>query len=174
MDDVCVWHYVRTGSVILAADSYGMKMACFDISRGIMGHRSCNKFTEQAADELEEYFDGRRQKFKVALNPDGTDVQRKIWDGMCAIKYGKTKTAAELAAELSEQHGMTITEDEVLDAVKKNRISVIIPEHRIVKDNGSPYGWGRTLHRRQGLVRFELAQTGKAIPKYMRRWRLSF
>ena len=54
----------------------------------------------KAADQLAEYFAGRRKEFDLPLNPEGTDFQRKIWNALQKIPFGETrsyKQPAEMA-----------------------------------------------------------------------------
>ena len=51
----------------------------------------------KAADQLAEYFAGRRKEFDLPLNPEGTDFQRKIWNALQKIPFGETRSYKQLA-----------------------------------------------------------------------------
>jgi methylated-DNA-[protein]-cysteine S-methyltransferase len=80
----------------------------------------------QARDQLEEYFEGRRQDFDLPLQPAGTDFQRKVWAALEAIPFGATRSYGELAAELG-------TAPRALGgACGRNPIPILIPCHRVL------------------------------------------
>ena len=47
-----------------------------------------NTLLKDACRQLDEYFEGRRQKFDLALKPHGTDFQRSAWGSLLRIPYG--------------------------------------------------------------------------------------
>ena len=49
-----------------------------------------HKLLEACAEELDEYFAGKRKQFTLPLNQDGTEFQAKVWDLLLKISYGKT------------------------------------------------------------------------------------
>ena len=44
---------------------------------------------EDAVYQLQEYFEGTRDSFSLTLNPDGSDFQKRVWDALQDIPYGK-------------------------------------------------------------------------------------
>src|SRR5689334_14102219 len=50
-----------------------------------------------AVAQLSEYFAGKRQRFDLALDPQGTEFQRKVWIALAAIPYGETRNYREIA-----------------------------------------------------------------------------
>jgi methylated-DNA-[protein]-cysteine S-methyltransferase len=80
--------------------------------------------------QLEQYFDGERQTFDLPLNPHGTPYQRRVWDALCAIPYGETRTytqIAPIAGGVSRSVG---------GANSRNPIPIIIPCHRVLAATG--------------------------------------
>lgn len=53
----------------------------------------------EAKRQLEAYFAGQRQAFSLPLNPDGTAFQRRVWQSLCDIPYGRVISYRELAAK---------------------------------------------------------------------------
>ena len=43
----------------------------------------------QTSDELSEYFQGKRKVFSLPLNPSGTPFQKRCWEALLTIPYGK-------------------------------------------------------------------------------------
>ena len=50
---------------------------------------------EDCVFQLQEYFDGKRKDFDIKLNPEGTDFQKKVWNHLLEIPYGKTLSYLE-------------------------------------------------------------------------------
>jgi len=55
---------------------------------------------EEAVYQFNEYFEGTRKTFDLILNPQGTDFQKKVWDALLKIPYGKTVSYLELSKTL--------------------------------------------------------------------------
>lgn len=80
--------------------------------------------------QVEEYFEGRRKKFKLPLILSGTDFQQRLCQRLLEIPYGETMTYGELAK------GLGSSARAVGGACRRNPIPLIIPCHRVVAANG--------------------------------------
>jgi len=105
----------------------------------------------QAKRELKEYFAGKRSRFGVALDPQGTPFQRKVWQAIAKVDFGKTLTYAELA----KRAGAAGSFRAAGAATGRNPLSVIVPCHRIVGSNGSLTGYAGGLNRKRALLGLE-------------------
>ncbi|RAU23716.1 cysteine methyltransferase [Paramagnetospirillum kuznetsovii] len=108
----------------------------------------------RARDQLEEYFDGKRKSFDLPLAPQGTAFQRKVWQALSEIPFGKTLSYGELAAKLG-------TAPRALGgACGRNPIPVIIPCHRVLAANGGLGGYSGIdgIETKQFLLRHEGAR----------------
>ena len=105
----------------------------------------------QAKRELKEYFAGRRQRFDVALDPQGTVFQRSIWKAIARVGFGKTLTYGELA----QRAGHPGSARAAGAATGRNPLSVIVPCHRIMGANGSLTGYAGGLSRKRALLELE-------------------
>lgn len=90
---------------------------------------------EQARDQVLDYFDGGRKDFTVPLQPHGTAFQQKVWQAMCAIPYGATRTYGAVATELGSAPRAVGT------ACGRNPLPILIPCHRILASNGGLGGY---------------------------------
>lgn len=100
--------------------------------------------------QLEAYFDGELDKFDLPLAPDGSPFQRQVWDQMCAIPKGETRTYGDVAAAIGG------TARAVGGACGANPIPVIIPCHRILAANGlGGYSGDGGLETKVALLRLE-------------------
>ena len=102
----------------------------------------------EAAKQLRAYQGGRLRRFDVPLAPAGTDFQRKVWQEMCAIPYGRTKSYGDLAGHLGS------VARAVGGACGLNPIPIIIPCHRVVAGNGTLGGFsgGEGLSTKRALL----------------------
>ena len=57
---------------------------------------------DEAIRQLDEYFEGARTRFELPLDLVGTDFQRRVWNGLADVPYGRTTTYGEQAAHLGD------------------------------------------------------------------------
>lgn len=103
--------------------------------------------------ELEEYFAGKLKDFTVPLAPVGTDFQKKVWEILRTIPYGTTRTYQQQADILGNPKAVRA----VANANGLNKISIIIPCHRVIGSNGTLTGYGGGIWRKQKLLELEKA-----------------
>ncbi len=114
-----------------------------------------NSHIEQAKTELAEYFSGKRKQFNIALDMQGTDFQKTVWQALLTIPYGKTVSYAEQAEFINKPSAVRA----VANANGANKISIIIPCHRVIGSDGSLTGYGGGLERKRWLLDFESGKT---------------
>jgi len=112
-----------------------------------------------AADQLDDYFAGRRTRFELPLAPRGSGFQQRVWAALQEIPYGQTESYGELA----ERIGSPGAARAVGLANGKNPIGIVIPCHRVIGSNGSLTGYGGGLDRKRQLLDLELAVSGAAL-----------
>ena len=101
--------------------------------------------------QLDEYFEGRRQKFDLALKPHGTDFQRSAWESLLCIPYGETRSYLQQAESISNPRAIRA----IGQANSRNPIPIIIPCHRVIGKNGSLTGYAGGLDRKTRLLALE-------------------
>lgn len=106
---------------------------------------------EDAVYQLREYFDGRRQTFSLNLNPTGTEFQKRVWDALQEIAYGKTVSYLQLSKTLGDVKAIRA----VASANGKNPLWIVIPCHRVIGSDGSLIGYAGGLHRKKWLLNHE-------------------
>ena len=89
-----------------------------------------NELAKRAERQLEGYRRDPNTRFDLPVAIEGTDLQKAVWQAMCAIPRGKTRTYGELARELGTDPR------EIGQACGDNRLPLVIPCHRIVAANG--------------------------------------
>ncbi|MBR0681776.1 methylated-DNA--[protein]-cysteine S-methyltransferase [Roseomonas eburnea] len=90
----------------------------------------------QARDQLHDYFDGARAEFDLPLAPHGTAFQRKVWDALCTIPSGETRSYLDIAKQVGCRAPRAIGQ-----ANGANPIPILIPCHRVVAADGSLGGY---------------------------------
>lgn len=94
-----------------------------------------------------------KQAAEVPLDLRGTAFQLKVWQALRAIPRGETKTYSQLAREL----GAAKATRAVARACATNRVSVMVPCHRVVGVSGSLTGYRWGVERKKGLLAAEKA-----------------
>ncbi|MBT8315628.1 MAG: methylated-DNA--[protein]-cysteine S-methyltransferase [Maribacter sp.] len=106
---------------------------------------------EDAVYQLQEYFEGKRESFSLTLNPNGTDFQKKVWNALQDIPYGKTVSYLELSKSLGDVKAIRA----VAAANGKNPLWIVVPCHRVIGSDGSLVGYAGGLHRKKWLLNHE-------------------
>jgi len=101
--------------------------------------------------ELDQYFGGALTKFSVKLIYPATPFQQKVWNELLKIPYGKTASYEEIAERIGSLKACRA----VGTANGLNRISIVIPCHRVVNKNGELGGYGGGLWRKRMLLNLE-------------------
>ena len=104
-----------------------------------------------AVEQLKEYFDKKRSEFDLLLAPNGTQFQKKVWEKLRTIPYGKTTSYQKMANELGDPKVIRAA----ASANGKNPIAIIIPCHRVIGSDGSLTGYAGGLHRKKWLLEHE-------------------
>jgi len=110
-----------------------------------------NHLIEQTETELSEYFSDSRNEFTVPIEYRGTAFQMSVWKQLCLIPTGTTISYTELARKI----GKPKAQRAVGRANGDNRLAIIIPCHRVVRDNGTLSGYGGGVWRKQWLLNHE-------------------
>lgn len=108
----------------------------------------------QTRAQLAEYFAGQRQGFDVALDLVGTDFQQRVWQTLLRIPFGQTWSYAQEAQALGQPSAVRA----VANANGHNKISIIVPCHRVIGSNGTLTGYGGGLPRKRALLALEAGQ----------------
>ncbi len=115
------------------------------------GKRCETPLIKRAFEEIEEYLNGLRKTFDLPILPKGTPFQKRVWDELLKIPYGKTISYKELARRTGNEKACRA----VGMANNKNPIMIIIPCHRVVGSDGSLTGYAGGLEMKQTLLNLE-------------------
>lgn len=109
------------------------------------------KILKDCIKQLDEYFLGKRKTFDLPLKQTGTDFQQKVWNELLKIPYGKTISYLELSQRLGDIKAIRAA----ASANGKNKLSIIVPCHRVIGSDGSLVGYGGGLPRKKWLLNHE-------------------
>lgn len=110
-----------------------------------------NPHFELLKQQLDEYFAGKRKQFTVPLFSPGTEFQQSVWQILQEIPYGATRNYKQQALALNKPDAVRA----VANANGMNRISILIPCHRVIGTDGSMTGYGGGLVRKKWLLDLE-------------------
>jgi methylated-DNA-[protein]-cysteine S-methyltransferase len=102
-------------------------------------------------EQLQAYFAGELIDFDLRLAAEGTDFQRKVWNALRRIPFGRTCSYADVARRVGNPRAMRA----VGAANGRNRIAIVVPCHRVIAADGTLGGYGGGLDRKEWLLRHE-------------------
>ena len=110
----------------------------------------------EADRQLAAYFAGDLRVFDLPLRPAGTEFQRRVWDQLATVPWGRTTTYGAIAARLGLPPGASRA---VGAANGANPIPVVLPCHRVIGSDGTLTGYAGGLERKALLLRLEQVPT---------------
>jgi methylated-DNA-[protein]-cysteine S-methyltransferase len=127
MYDVVV-EFPRMKVAVKARDGRVVAIRYLPPAAGVLAPQ--NALAERAARQLERYREDPDAAFDLPLAIEGSDFQKRVWQAMCAIPRGRTRTYGELAKQLGGEARA------VGQACGDNRLPIVIPCHRVVAAGG--------------------------------------
>lgn len=151
------------GPLYLQATSAGISHISFvgadDLALRALGDErpvkaACDAFLREAQRQLQEYIEGRRYVFALALDLSrGTPFQRQVWEATRQIPFGETRSYGEIARAI----GKADAPRAVGQALGHNPIGIVVPCHRVISSDGSLGGFTGGLEIKKRLLAFERA-----------------
>ena len=156
------------GRITLGSTNKGLCLLEFDNEKRINNH--FNQFKKYwdveiieeetsiittTKNQLTAYFLNQQTTFDVPLDLAGTEIQLKVWNELLKIPFGSTRTYKQQAIAVGNLKAIRA----VATANGENRISIIIPCHRVIGSDGSLTGYGGGIWRKQKLLELETTQT---------------
>jgi len=99
------------------------------------GSEAENALAQEAIEQLEDYFAGKRRDFALPLAPRGGEFQQRVWRSMTEIPYGETQSYGDLAQRIGS------VARAVGGACGFNPIPIVIPCHRVLGGGGRMVGF---------------------------------
>lgn len=113
------------------------------------------------AEPVIRYLNGVHAHPMVPIDVEGTDFQRRVWLALQEIPYGETRSYSEVAERL----GQPMAARAVARACASNKVALIIPCHRVVREDGTAGGYRWGVNRKQCLLEQERAGRSEADEK---------
>jgi methylated-DNA-[protein]-cysteine S-methyltransferase len=110
-----------------------------------------NALTEKAAEQLAEYFDGKRSRFNFPIQQKGTEFQRTVWAELITIESGNPISYTALSKKM--HHPLAIRA--IASANGKNKLMIVVPCHRVIGSDGKLVGYAGGLWRKKWLLDHE-------------------
>ncbi len=156
------------GDILLAADDAGLTGLWFAGAKYYADHpdplrrEKTTPLLAQARQWLDTYFAGREPSICPPLHMSGTAFQLSVWEILLKIPYGETVTYGEIAGQIARQKGLSyMSAQAVGGAVGRNRISLMVPCHRVVGGGGNLTGYAGGIDKKSKLLAMEKA--GRAL-----------
>src|ERR1051326_7262882 len=137
------------GLIEIAASHSGIVTVDFVKKRS--GRAKNNEHTSACLHQLYEYFNKERKDFSLSFDLRGTEFQKKVWNELLKIPYGKTISYLQLAINLGDRKCIRAAGT----ADGKNPIAIIIPCHRVIGTSGVLIGYGGGLDKKKFLLELE-------------------
>ncbi len=101
--------------------------------------------------QLASYFAGTLRDFNIPMELHGTEFQKRVWQELLKIPYGRTISYLELARRLGDEKVIRAA----ASANGANPIAILVPCHRVIGSDGSLTGYGGGLDMKEHLLRLE-------------------
>ena len=138
------------GTAVISGDENGISsISVFDEEREISG--VIPEALQEAYQQIQDYFNGERIDFTFKINSSGTEFQKKVWQGLLEIPFGKTMSYQELSIQLGDVKAIRA----VASANGKNPLWIVVPCHRVIGTDGSLTGYAGGLWRKKWLLDHE-------------------
>ncbi len=114
-------------------------------------HQAISPLHQLAFTQLTEYFNGQRQQFDLPIKLEGTAFQKAVWQQLQEIPFGQTWSYQAIAENISRPQSIRA----VGNAVGKNPIPIIVPCHRVIRQDGSLGGFSGGIDIKIKLLEVE-------------------
>lgn len=104
---------------------------------------------------IQDYLHGAQPHLNLPLDVRATAFQRRVWQALQAIPYGSTRSYREVA----EAIGQPTAARAVARACATNPVALVVPCHRVVREDGNPSGYRWGIQRKEALLALEARQT---------------
>lgn len=98
-----------------------------------------------------EYIEGKQPHIELPLDIRGTAFQQRVWQALQQIPYGETRSYSQVAEAMGQPEATRA----VASAIANNHIAVVIPCHRVIRQDGTMGGYKWGLARKEALLQRE-------------------
>ena len=126
-----------------------------EIRRDTSGSKNLGGWVDQILAHLR----GKEPQLDLPTDVQATAFQRRVWEELRGIPYGATRTYTEVARSIGRPAAIRA----VARACATNPVSVVVPCHRVVRQDGNLAGYRWGLERKQALLEHEMAEKAKKV-----------
>lgn len=139
------------GIISIASDGEALIRLDFTDAKITQEHTPACPIICECVRQLEQYFNGDLQVFDIPLKLEGTDFRRMVWKELMKIRYAQTCSYSDIAKII----GKPTAQRAVGGANNRNPVSIIVPCHRVIAQDGSLSGYGGGVWRKEWLLQHE-------------------
>lgn len=139
------------GTLFITATEKGLSGVYTEPQSKIPFAKKTHSKLQAAKLQLKEYFAGKRKKFDLQFDLQGTPFQLKVWKKLSEIPFGETRSYQDIAKSLRQPKAYRA----VGNANGKNPICIIIPCHRVITSSGKLGGYSSGLAMKKTLLKIE-------------------
>jgi O-6-methylguanine DNA methyltransferase len=162
------------GEMFAAASKKGIVMLCYFTPFNIEARidilkksfdtdvipSECEYF-EMLRVQLEEYFNKQRTSFELPMQFLGSPFQIQVWKELLTIPYGSTQSFSSFASKIEGLETLRATTKAIESPFAQNMINIIVPCHRVIKDNGSSNVYAGGNEAKEFLLNLERSASDK-------------
>ena len=137
------------GLIEILANDKGVTSVLFVKARA--GRTKNNEHTTVCLQQLHEYFNKQRKEFSVPIDLQGTDFQKRVWNELLKIPFGKTISYMQMAINLGDKKCIRAAGT----ANGKNPVSIIVPCHRVIGSDEDLVGYAGGMDKKRYLLEHE-------------------
>lgn len=169
MKEVCSIYNSPIGQFTIVNDGYYITNILYGNHSNEFKFEQQNSINAKVMEELNEYFNGKRQTFDIPIDFHGTKFQNKVWRAMLKIPYGKTRSYSEIAEDIGKPNAVRA----IGNANAKNPIAILIPNHRVVTSNGTLAGYNGGIFNKKKLLDLEKSTINEMNQKLIVKGKIS-
>jgi len=152
------------GPLFAVASAHGLQRLEFVRGAASLGHRelapddgdSAQRILALTRRQIDEYFAGERREFSLPLEPQGSPFQLRVWEAIASIPYGEVMSYGDVAFAAGSPGAFRAAGS----ACGANRLTLVIPCHRVVGANRVIGGYGGGLDIKRRLLTLEGSLAG--------------
>ena len=109
------------------------------------------ELSKRTQEQLAQYFAGKRKTFELPVFYRGTPFRQRVWDTLCTIPYGQTRSYQDIAKLIGSPKAVRA----VGQANHDNPLLILVPCHRVIRKNGDIHGYACGDSVKEFLLKLE-------------------
>lgn len=139
--------FITELSLLEAAKPPGSGKPCPPLSDS----RPETELSKRTQEQLAQYFAGKRKTFELPVFYRGTPFRQRVWDALCTIPYGQTRSYQDIAKLIGSPKAVRA----VGQANHDNPLLILVPCHRVIHKNGDIHGYACGDSVKEFLLKLE-------------------